>query len=214
MTQACINKRFRGYLPVVVDIETGGFNASTDAILEISAVILQFNDKNLLSHKKTISYHIQPFPGANLDAQAMAFTGIDPDHPFRFAKPEDEAFKALFKEIRKEVKATNCQRAIMVAHNANFDINFVNAAVERNKLKRNPFHPFSTIDTAALSAIFLGQTVLAKACESAKLTFDKNEAHSALYDAEKTAELFCFLTNQWQKHNGWDIINQCPILVE
>ncbi|MAZ39776.1 MAG: ribonuclease T [Legionellales bacterium] len=214
MIQAHIHQRFRGYLPIVIDIETGGFNAETDAILEIAAVILHYNEQNMLACKKTLAFHVEPFKGANLDAKAMAFTGIVPDHPFRFAKSEREVFNALFKEIRTEIKASQCQRAIMVAHNANFDLSFINAAIIRNNIKRNPFHPFSTIDTASLSAIFLGQTVLARACETAKLTFDKNEAHSALYDAEKTAELFCCLTNQWQKHNGWDIINQAPNLVE
>jgi len=213
MTTPNISQRFRGYYPVVVDIETGGFNAKTDAILEIAAVTLTYDDRGLLIPKETHSYHVTPFQGANLDPQAMAFTGIDPDHPFRFAKEEDIVFKTLFKAIRNEVKAHNCQRAIMVAHNATFDMNFVNAAVERHHLKRNPFHPFSTIDTAALSAVFLGQTVLSIACNTAKISFDKNEAHSAIYDAEKTAELFCLLTNQWQHHGGWNIEKQCPILL-
>jgi len=214
MAKTTLCERFRGYLPVVIDIETGGFNPQTDAILEIAAVFVDFDQNNLLVPITTHAFHVLPFQGANLDPQAMAFTGIDPYHPFRYAKEEKEVFQNLFKEIRTHIKKSGCQRAILVAHNAIFDMSFMRAAAERHQLKRNPFHPFSTIDTVALSAVFLGQTVLAKACEAANVAFDRNEAHSAIYDAERTAELFCTLTNQWQKHPGWDIMNQSPILVE
>lgn len=214
MAKSILAERFRGFLPVVIDIETGGFNPETDAILEIAAVFVDFNEDKLLARTTTHGFHVLPFQGANLDPQAMAFTGIDPYHPFRFAKDEKDVFQELHKLIRAQIKKTGCDRAILVAHNAIFDMSFMQAAVHRHKLKRNPFHPFSAIDTVALSAVFLGQTVLAKACEAAKVAFDRNEAHSAIYDAERTAELFCTLTNQWQKHQGWDIIKQSPILVE
>ena len=214
MSKTELSKRFRGYLPVVIDIETGGFNSQTDAILEIAAVFVDFDENNLLKPTETIAYHVLPFQGANLDPKAMAFTGIDPYHPFRFAKDELTVFQELFKAIRAQIKKTGCQRAVLVAHNTIFDMSFMQAAAERHQLKRNPFHPFSAIDTVALSAVFLGQTVLAKACDAAGIIFDKDEAHSAIYDAQRTAELFCKLTNQWQKHEGWDIIKQSPILVE
>lgn len=209
-----INKRFRGYLPVVIDLETSGFDPQKNAILEIAAVTLQLDDDGLLKPKQTYAEHILPFANAHLDPSAMAFNGIDPFHPFRFAKEESVALTALLKQIRYEVKQAGCQRAVMVAHNAIFDMGFYTAAVARHRLKHNPFHPFTSIDTAALSAVFLGQTVLAKACAAANLSFNKEEAHSAIYDAERTAELFCFLINQWQKRGGWDIINQCPILAD
>ena len=38
-----IVKRFRGFLPVVVDVETGGLNPQTDALLEIAAVVIEIN---------------------------------------------------------------------------------------------------------------------------------------------------------------------------
>lgn len=204
--------RFRGYLPVVIDIETGGFNAKTDAMLELAAVTLILDDNQQLVPKKTFAYHVLPFEGANLDPEAIAFTGIDPYYPLRFAEEETAVLNSLFKHIRYELKLTACQKAIMVAHNAAFDMGFLNAAIHRHQIKRNPFHPFSTIDTVSLSAVFLGQTVLAKACEAAKLPFDKTKAHSAIYDAECTAALFCCLVNQWHKHGGWDMINQVPLL--
>lgn len=201
--------RFRGYFPVVVDVETAGFNASTDALLEIAATTLSFDDKTgLFSLDETIHFNIEPFEGANLEPAALEFTGIDPTNPLRGAVEEDEALKAIFKLIRKKMKLAGCKRAIMVAHNAAFDLGFVNAAIERCKIKRSPFHPFVSFDTTTLSGLALGQTVLAKACQAAGLDFDNKEAHSALYDTEKTAELFCFITNKWQQLGGWPLIEE------
>ncbi len=190
-----IAKRFRGFLPVVIDIETAGFNDSTDAILEIAAVILKMNDEGELSLHKTIHTHVEPFEGANLDPKALAFNGIDPEHPFRDAVAEKEALQHIFKPIRKAVKESGCNRAILVGHNAFFDLGFINAAVERTNFKRNPLHPFSTLDTVSLAALQYGQTVLAKAAEAAGLEWSNSEAHSAVYDAEQTARLFCIIMN-------------------
>ena len=198
--------RFRGYYPVVVDVETAGFNSNTDALLEIAATTLQLNEKSgLFSLDETIHFNVDPFEGANLETAALEFTGIDPTNPLRGAVSEDEALKTIFKLIRKKMKAAGCQRAIMVAHNAAFDLSFVNAATERCNIKRSPFHPFVSFDTTTLSGLALGQTVLAKACKTANIDFDNNEAHSALYDTEKTAELFCYIVNKWQLLGGWPL---------
>jgi ribonuclease T len=198
-----LSSRFRGYLPVVLDIETAGFIAATDAILEVSAVILGMNDRDHLTPEVTHTYHVQPFEGANLDEASLKFTGIDPFHPLRIAHPEKDVFSDMFKHIRKKMKAEGCSRAILVAHNAHFDHGFIRAASERHGLKRNPFHPFSSLDTATLSALSFGQTVLSRACEAAGLDFDNEQAHSAKYDAEKTADLFCYIVNHWKKLGGW-----------
>lgn len=107
--------------------------------------------------------------------------------------------------VRKGMKESNCSRAIMVAHNATFDHTFTMAAAERASLKRNPFHPFVTFDTAALSGLALGQTVLSKACITAGIEFDGTQAHSALYDTERTAELFCEIVNRWKRLGGWPL---------
>tara|TARA_R100001377_G_scaffold83892_2_gene66268 strand:- start:1112 stop:1753 length:642 start_codon:yes stop_codon:yes gene_type:complete len=197
--------RFRGYLPVVVDIECGGFNAKTDAILEISAVILAFDDKGELEVEQTFFQRVIPFKGANIEDAALKFTGIDPFHPLRIAKGEKEVFDDMFRMIRSAIKANHCKRAILVAHNAHFDHGFINAATARHDLKRNPFHPFSSFDTATLSGLVYGQTVLARACEVAGIEFSNTEAHSAKYDANKTAELFCQIVNKWKKLGGWPL---------
>lgn len=196
-------ERFRGFLPVVIDVETGGFNASTDAILEIAAAILRMDDDGVLQVHAVHQYNVAPFEGANLEQSALDFTGIDPYHPFREAVGEDEALAELFKIVRREMKEQDCVRAVLVGHNAHFDAGFINAAVERCGIKRNPFHPFSYLDTVSLSALAYGQTVLAKACQEAGIEFDNGEAHAAAYDVEKTAELFCGIVNKWKEFGGW-----------
>jgi ribonuclease T len=190
-----IAKRFRGFLPVVVDIETAGLNYQTDAVLEIAAIILELDSQGILKPKEEHFVHIKPFDGANLDQKALEFNGIDPHHPFRFAISEREALDKILRPIRQEIKATKCNRAILVGHNPTFDLNFLQAAVKRTGYKRNPFHLFSTFDTATLAGVAYGHTVLAVACKLAGIKFCDQQAHSALYDATKTAELFCRIVN-------------------
>lgn len=189
--------RFRSYLPVIVDLETAGFNATTDALLEMAVVIPAMDESGQLIIESSHREHIIPFEGANLDPAALKFNGIDPYHPFRLAIDEKEALRKLFAPVRAAVKAQQCTRAILVGHNPAFDIGFMNAAVERTQIKRNPFHPFSTFDTATLGGLAYGQTVLAKAAKAAGMNWDSEQAHSALYDAEQTAILFCKIVNQW-----------------
>jgi len=191
-----MSRRFRGFLPVVVDCETGGFNHQTDALLEIAAVIVKIGEDGRLYRGATHAYHLQPFPGANLEPAALAFTGINVDHPLRPAVPEREALRLMFREVRDEMHATGCTRAVLVGHNAFFDLNFINAAIARTGIKRSPFHPFSSFDTATLAGVAFGQTVLARACAAAAIEFDSGDAHSAYYDAEKTADLFCEIVNR------------------
>ena len=198
-----MRERFRGFLPVVVDIETGGFNAQTDALLEIAATILTLNEEGEIAPSETLSFNVEPFEGANLEPAALEFTGIDPDSPLRDAVPEAIALGELFSHVRREVRDTGCNRAILVGHNAHFDSGFLNAATARCDIKRNPFHPFSHFDTATLAGLAFGHTVLAQACKRAEIAFSNIEAHSAAYDAAKTAELFCLIVNRWQALGGW-----------
>lgn len=195
--------RFRGFLPVVIDVETGGFNAATDALLEIAATVIEMDESGFIHPGHTESFHIKPFEGANIEQAAIDFIGIDPFHPLRIASPEEDAINKIFRSVRKSVKNQGCNRAVLVGHNAAFDLGFVMAAAERCDVKRNPFHPFSCFDTATLAGLAYGQTVLAKACSEADIDFDKSEAHSARYDTEKTAELFCTIVNRWKDLGGW-----------
>lgn len=193
-----IGKRFRGFLPVVVDVETGGFDPRRDALLEIAAVLLRMDEKGFLEPDETVATQVVPFEGANLDEASLNVNKIDPFHPLRIAVPEQQALGHVFSKVRKAVKANQCTRAILVGHNAAFDLAFLNAAVERTGIKRNPFHPFSALDTVTLGAVCYGQTVLSRILEAAGIPFDDKEAHSAVYDARKTAELFCTVVNRWR----------------
>ena len=198
-SKAPIAGRFRGFLPVVVDLETAGFNAKRDALLEIAAVTLDLDSDGYLHRRDTFACHVEPFPGANLDAESLAFTGIDPFNPFRMAKPEYDALEFIFRPIRQLIRETGCNRAVLVGHNAAFDLSFLNAAVTRTGIKRNPFHPFSTFDTVPLAGMAYGQTVLARAVEAAGFAWDNDKAHSAIYDTERTADLFCTILNRWNE---------------
>ncbi len=207
MTQPthALNKRFRGYFPVIIDVETAGFNAQTDALLELAAVTTKMDEQGVLVPDQTFHYHITPFEGANIEQAALDFNGIKIDCALRQAIDEADAMKDLCKQIRKAQKAADCQRSVIVAHNATFDQSFVNAAIERCSIKRTPFHPFVSFDTTSLAGLTLGQTVLVKACQTAGIAFDQKEAHSALYDTQKTAELFCFMVNRWKELGGWPL---------
>ncbi|MCH9691068.1 MAG: ribonuclease T [Gammaproteobacteria bacterium] len=205
-SKSLLAQRFRGFLPVVVDLETGGFNCQTDALLEISAVILNMDETGTLYPQLTHSFHLEPFEGANVEQSALDFIGLDLDSPERSALPEEMAIPELFRAIRSAIKRHGCSRAIVVAHNAHFDLGFINAVVDRCRVKRNPFHPFSCFDTATLGGLAYGQTVLAKACQAASITFDNHSAHSAEYDAQKTAELYCNIVNRWRDLGGWPLM--------
>ena len=201
--QPVIAQRFRGFLPVVVDVETAGFNADTDALLEIACIPIIYNDEGQFVPGEAHHAHINPFEGANLDRRSLDFIGIDPFNPMRVAMAEDEktALKRMFKAVNEVRKQQQCTHAVLVGHNAHFDLGFVKAAIARTGTKnQNPFHSFSVFDTVTLSAVMFGQTVLAKSCIQAGIEFDGKEAHSALYDTQKTAELFCFILNKLGPH--------------
>jgi len=197
-----IADRFRGFLPIVVDVETAGFDPQTNALLEIAAVPIHLNNLGNLVPTEVLACHVEPFPGSILDPKALEFTGIDPNHPFRMAKPEKEALEYIFTPINTLLKKHSCSRAILVGHNPFFDLGFIRAAVERNSIKKNPFHSFSTFDTATLAGLAYGQTVLARAAQASGIEWDNSRAHSAIYDAERTAELFCNIVNSWDKLTG------------
>ena len=193
---ALIKNRFRGFLPVVVDVETAGLDPKKHALLEMSAVLIDRNDTGQFVAGEPFFEHILPFEGAELDPASLAFNQIDPYQPLRFALHEEQALPRLFAPIREALARTHCQRAVLVGHNAWFDLLFVNEAVKRTGIK-SPFHAFTCFDTATLAGFIYGQTVLAKAVKAAGIPFDTKEAHSAIYDAGKTAALFCAMLNTW-----------------
>jgi len=197
--------RFRGFLPVAVDVETGGFDSSRHALLEIAAVPIEMDEQGFLYPGETVSVHVEPAPGLEIDPKSLEITGIQLDLKTRGLTPERLALDRIFVPVRAAAKRNGCQRAILLGHNAHFDLGFLNAAIARVGHKRSPFHPFSTMDTVTLAALAYGQTVLAKAVQAAGLTWDGREAHSAVYDTERTAQLFCAVMNRWKQFNDLDL---------
>ena len=51
----------------------------------------------------------------------------------------------------------------------------------------------------SFAALAFGQTVLSRAVEASGLEWDEGDAHSAIYDAERTAALFCRVLNMWDE---------------
>jgi len=196
-TPSPLATRFRGFLPVVVDVETGGFDWNRHALLEIAVVPIELDEAGRMVPGTSHNAHVVPAPGLDIDPKSLEITGIILDHPFRLAKAERPALDHVFAPVRDAVRRHGCQRAILVGHNAHFDLNFLNAAIARTGHKRNPFHPFSVFDTVSLSGVAYGQTVLARGLQAAGLEWNSDDAHSAVYDAERTAELFCNIVNAW-----------------
>lgn len=193
-------KRFRGLMPVVIDVETSGLNPDTDAILELAAVTLDFDVSGKLKPQTTYAYQVEPFVGARLDPDALKITNIDPTYPLRFAIPEEQVLHRLFRVIRELLSCVKCHRAVLVGHNAWFDLSFILSACNRSQLSDIPFHKFNAFDTSTLSAAMFGETILARALRAAKIPFNTKKAHTAIYDAERTAELFCYIINQLQNY--------------
>jgi ribonuclease T len=216
-TKLKLSERFRKFMPVVVDVETAGFNAQTDALLEIACIPILLDETGHFYPGEAVNSHIEPFEGANLEPRALAFTGIDPSNPMRKAIAEEEkvAMRRIFKALKEVRREHECRQCVLVGHNAHFDLAFLNAAIERtNSKNHSPFHAFSVFDTVTLSALAFGQTVLARACKAAGLEFDGNDAHSALYDTQKTAELFCHILNNYPMLPNALHVEQIPVELE
>ncbi|MEM7098106.1 MAG: ribonuclease T [Pseudomonadota bacterium] len=202
-------ERFRGYLPVVVDLETGGFDRDRNPLLEIGCTFLNWSD-DTLSLEDSHAWNVEPFCGSEADPASLKITGIDLDDPERNAMPEKEALQTFFKLVRQRMKQAGCRRAVLVAHNAAFDQGFLLSASERSGIKRSPFHPFTAIDTASLAAVAYGHTVLSEACRRAGIVFENASAHRAAYDAEQTARLFCKIVNAWPYDVAFDGPHAAP----
>ncbi len=191
-----LKNRFRKYLPVVVDIETGGFDPELNAILEIAITLIEEQDNKFVVGE-TYRHHINPFENSIIEKESLDFTKIKLDHPLRNAIDEKDAIKDIFKIINKIKNKYECSRAILVGHNAHFDMSFLDAAVKRNNIKKTPFHKFSVIDTVSLGVLATGQTVLARICDQLGIDYDNDQAHSAAYDTLVTAKVFCAIFNSY-----------------
>ena len=191
-----LKERFRKFLPVVVDLETGGFDSKKNAILEIAIQLIDEEDSRLVLGEPH-RFHIEPFENLIVDKNALEFLKLDLNHPLRVAVEERFALQETFKIINKQKNKYECSRAILVGHNAFFDHSFLLEACLRNNIKKSPFHPFSLIDTVSLGVLATKQTVLARICNELDISYDNEEAHSAAYDAMVTAQVFCKIINNF-----------------
>ena len=204
MSKNHMGKRFRGFMPVVIDVETGGIDPDKNPLLEVAAVFLKINNEGIVKPAGHFCDHVVPFKGSIIEKEALEINQIDPDYPLRFPRSEKDVITDLFKRIDEELEESRCRRAILIGHNANFDLSFINNASKRNKLESlNRLHRFSVLDTVTIGALMYGQTILSLICQKANIEFDEEKAHSALYDAQKTAELFCKAVNNWLYLGGW-----------
>src|SRR5690606_1545008 len=97
--------RFRGYLPVVVDVETGGFNCATDALLEIAATTIGMDEGGFLYPEHSQYFHAESVTRANIAQAALDFTRIRLDHTLRMAVSEEHALTEIFRSLLKSLKA-------------------------------------------------------------------------------------------------------------
>ena len=198
---ARMKARFRGFLPVVVDLETGGFDKDVHALLQVGAASLHWMDDEL-GIEELATWNVTPHPATRVEAASLELTGIDLEDPGRQALSEEVVVRELFRFARRAMRRHSCQRALLTGHNAHFDHGFVLSAANRNGVKRSPFHPFTVVDTASLAAVAYGHTVLREACQRAGLGFEGARAHAAAYDVEATARLFCAIVNAWDGFKG------------
>lgn len=195
-----MDRLFGQYYPIVIDCETSGVDPQQHAMLELAYTCLEIVEGKLVPGESE-TFHIYPFEGAAFDDGSMKIHQIDPYYPLRYAITEKEALEALNKVVIPRLLEHKQRRAILVGHNAWFDLAFLNAAYERQKVK-SVFHRFTSLDTATLSAFLLRETVLARALYRARVGYDPKQAHSALYDSQKTAELVCALWNKQQSRKS------------
>lgn len=93
---------------MVVDVETGGFNCATDALLKLPQHH-RLDEGGFLYPDHTRFFRVEPFEGANIEQAALEFTGIKLDHPLRQAVSE-QALTEIFRGLRKSIKANGCKR--------------------------------------------------------------------------------------------------------
>ena len=190
--------RLRGFCPIVVDVETGGLDPQNSALLDIAALSLTLDKKGKMVIDESFEVSCIPDERCTIVPEALKINKINLEEHALKAVNEQKSMRKFFQFCRKAIKKHDCQRGILVGHNANFDLSFITAAAARHGVKRNPFHPFSVMDTVGLAGLVYGQTVLKVAAQKAGIPFDDAKAHSAMYDTRVTAELFCKIHNEFK----------------
>ena len=145
-----LKNRFRGYFPVIIDVETAGFDAKQDALLELAAITLKMDENGYLHPDQKCHFHIEPFEGANINPESLKFNGIDIHNPLRNAGSELDAITGLFQMVRRAQKEADCQRSIT---QCGFRPKLRDGGSGTHKRKTQPVPPFWHVRYGKLSRL-------------------------------------------------------------
>lgn len=164
---------------IIFDTETTGLSNKDDRIIEFGGVELE----NKFPTGKFLHIYINP-QGKKVHPDALEVHGITDE--FLLDKP---SFKDIADEMLEFVKG-----AKLVAHNANFDMGFLNA--ELGRLNKQPIGNEHVIDTLAIARRKhpMGPNSLDALCRRYGIDNSKREKHGALLDAELLAEVYIELS--------------------
>lgn len=160
---------------IIFDTETTGLDAREDRVIEFGGIELV----NKFPTGRTFHHYINP-QGRAVHPEALAVHGISDDQ--LVGKP-------TFRELAGELAAF-LDGAMLVAHNANFDIGFLNAEFAR--LGMPAVDPGVVIDTLALARRKhpMGPNSLDALCRRYGIDNSHREKHGALLDSELLAEVY------------------------
>lgn len=176
---------------IVFDTETTGLDCREDRVIEIGGVELV----NRFPTGRSFHYFINP-QGRSVHPDALAVHGIsDADLA---DKPEFSAIVAEFLDFIDGAK--------LVAHNANFDLGFVNAEFAR--LGHPPVEIHRVVDTLAMARRKhpMGPNSLDALCRRYSINNSHRTKHGALLDSELLAEVYIELVGGRQAALGLEIV--------
>jgi DNA polymerase-3 subunit epsilon len=174
---------------IIFDTETTGLDAREDRIIELGCIELV----NRFPTGRTFHHYINP-QGRPINAEAQAVHGIS---------AEQLAGKPGFGEIAEEFLAF-IDGARLVAHNAGFDMGFINAEFAR--LGHPAVGPERVVDTLALARRKhpMGPNSLDALCRRYGIDNTHRTMHGALLDSELLAEVYIELVGGRQAALGLD----------
>ncbi|AHI53841.1 DNA polymerase III subunit alpha [Spiroplasma sabaudiense Ar-1343] len=157
---------------VFLDLETTGFSCERDEIIEFGA--LTFEDNHFIEHNILIK------PKSPIPLMISKINNID-DETVKNAKSIEEEFERIVKIISNKV---------IVAHNKDFDLRFLNANAKRLGYSEFDNLSYCTLKRAKKKLPRLKCHKLDFLAKHFKIPFDETQSHRATYDAWVLKELF------------------------
>lgn len=173
---------------VIFDLETTGLSNRLDEIIEFGAV--KMKDREVIDRKQLFVN-----PKRSIPAHISSLTHIN-QSDVDAAKPIEDVFDDLKQWIGD---------AVLVAHNATFDVGFMNAAAR--KLGKPEFSN-PVIDTLPLAHAMLDlkRYRLGNVCRHYGVKYDGEGAHRADYDAEVLSQVLCHMLNAYKSDATLDTL--------